>query len=33
MGYVQTHLKRLVIDGCGSLNYVQSIVEKIGEDN
>jgi len=32
MGCVQTHRKRLVIDGCGSLNYIQSIVEKIGED-
>jgi hypothetical protein len=33
MGCVHTHWKRSTIEGCDSLNRIQNIVEKIGEDN
>ncbi len=33
MGCVHTHQGRHVIGGCGSLNYVQSDVKKIGQNN
>jgi hypothetical protein len=33
MGCVHTHNGKLVIERCGNSSYIQSIVEKIGEDN
>jgi hypothetical protein len=33
MGCVHTHQGRHVIGGCGSSNYVQSDVKKIGQNN
>ncbi len=33
MGCVHTHWKRPTIEGCDNLNHIQSIVEKIREDN
>jgi hypothetical protein len=33
MGCVHTHWGILIIEGCGSPNHVQNVVEKIGEDN
>jgi hypothetical protein len=33
MGCVHTHWGRLAIEGCSSLSYIWSIMEKIGEDN
>ncbi len=33
MGCVHTHWKRPTIEGCDSLNHIQNIVDKIGENN
>jgi hypothetical protein len=33
MGCVHTHWKRPTIEKCGSLNHIQNVVDKIGEDN
>jgi len=33
MGCVHTYQGKPAIQGCGSLNHIQSIMEKIGEDN
>jgi hypothetical protein len=30
---MHTHWERLAIEGCDSLNHVQSVMEKFGEDN
>jgi hypothetical protein len=33
MGCVHTHWGRPTIERCGGLSHIQSVVEKIGEDN